>query len=446
MSPGNDASARALPGGVDRSEELELDLEVIHPKLRSLNGSAASNGADATLPVDGTALALADVQGQAQPLHRPRVLHVLEAVAGGTLRHLVDIVATVPSVDHHVVLPPDHAHPEQGELSVNAMAAEEMLAAGATIHRVEMLRNPVHPLNAAGVLRLRRLVHRLQPTLVHGHSSVGGAFARAAVWGTAVPDIYTPNGVARSRPILMVEKLLAHRTSKFVAVSASEADRALNLGLTSTGRMAVIPNGINLTPTLSDRFDLRKELQLHADVPIVGTVSRLTHQKAPEDFVRICAEVARVRSDVHFVLIGTGALQRRLNAAVVKAGLSERFHQIGFLRRASLAISQMNVFVLASLFEGAAYAPLEAMAAGVPVVLTDVTGNMDTVEDGVSGLLFPFGETTAMGAAVARLLGDEQESARLAQGALNRVESHFDRRRMGARIEQLYLQIALERA
>jgi glycosyltransferase involved in cell wall biosynthesis len=375
---------------------------------------------------------------------KPRVLHVLEAVAGGTLRHLVDILHTVKGVEHHVVLPPDDA-PEQGEDSVNAIAAQELQNAGATLHRIEMLRNPVHPGNAAGILRLRRLVSTLQPTVVHGHSSVGGAFARAAVWGTPVPDIYTPNGVARSRAILMVEKILAHRTSRFVAVSASEGERALTLGLTSKDRLVVIPNGIDLQHTDAEKFDLRKELQLHADVPIVGTVSRLTHQKAPEDFVRICREAARSNADVHFVLIGAGQLQRKVEQAVQSAGLADRFHQIPFLRRASIAIEQMNVFVLASLFEGAAYAPLEAMLAGVPVVLSDVTGNMDTVEDGVSGLLFPFGDTSAMGEAVASLLSDQAARQALTQGAQERLESHFDRRTMGARLEELYREIAVNR-
>jgi glycosyltransferase involved in cell wall biosynthesis len=413
VAAGSQASARALLGGHDGADELGAQRNLVSVQAVSTNGHAAPRG-------------------------NMKVLHVLEAVAGGTLRHLVDILDTVPEVDHHVVLPPDHAHPELGEFSINAIAAQEMLDAGATIHRIEMVRNPVHPKNAAGVARLRRLVDRLQPAVVHGHSSVGGAFARAAVWGTSVPDIYTPNGVARSRAILMVEKVLAHRTSRFVAVSASEGERALSLGLTSAERMVVIPNGIDLAPPDDDKYDLRKELQLHADVPLVGTVSRLTGQKAPEDFVRICAEVARTQHDVHFVLIGNGQLQREFDNAVAQAGLIGRFHQIAFLRRASLAISQLNVFVLASRFEGAAYAPLEAMQAGVPVVLTDVTGNKDTVEDGVSGLLFPFGETSAMADGVLSLLSDDPRRQTLAQGGQERVRSHFDRRQMGTRLQHLY--------
>jgi glycosyltransferase involved in cell wall biosynthesis len=390
------------------------------------------------------------IHGQSEPSRAsashgsgtPKVLHVLEAVAGGTLRHLLDILETVGNVEHHVVLPFDHPTEEAGG-SVNAIAAQELLDAGATVHRIEMLRNPVHPKNLIGMLRLRRLVHRLEPALVHGHSSVGGAFARAAVWGTAVPDIYTPNGVAPSRAILLVEKILAHRTSRFVAVSTSEGERAINLGLTSRERMVVIPNGIDLTPKEPERFDLRKELGLHADVPLVGTVSRLSHQKAPEDFVRLCAAVGRQHPDAHFVLIGAGRLQGKVDQAVDAAGLRDRFHQIGFLRRASVAIEQMDVFVLASLFEGAAYTPLEAMLASVPVVLSDVTGNTDTIEDGVSGRLLPFGDTDNMAEAVLALMADPDARATLVEGAQARVVSHFDRRQMGARLEALYREIAL---
>jgi glycosyltransferase involved in cell wall biosynthesis len=374
-----------------------------------------------------------------------RVLHILEAVAGGTLRHLLDILQTVTDVEHHVVLPVDHAR-KQDSTSVNALATREIEASGATIHRIDMLRNPVHPKNLIGVARLRRLVARLQPTVVHGHSSIGGAFARVAVWGTSVPDVYTPNGVATSRAVLAVERLLAHRNSTFVAVSASEGERALQLGLTTRDRLVVIPNGIDLAPDDPGSFDLRKELQLHQIVPIVGTVARLAHQKAPEDFVRICADVSRVRSDVHFVLIGTGELQPQLNEAIERAGIADRFHQIPFLARASMAIQQMDVYVLASLFEGAAYSPLEAMKAGVPVVLSAVTGNTDTVVDKESGLLYPFGDTSAMAEGVLDLLAHPEVRQALVQAAHERVRRHFDRRDMSARLVGLYNDIALQRA
>jgi glycosyltransferase involved in cell wall biosynthesis len=83
------------------------------------------------------------------------------------------------------------------------------------------------------------------------------------------------------------------------------------------------------------------------------------------------------------------------------------------------------------------------MQAGVPVVLTNVTGNMDTIEDGVSGLKFAFGDTDAMADGVRHLLSDTGLRQTLIDGARERVQSHFDRRQMGARLEELYRELSL---
>ena len=164
------------------------------------------------------------------------------------------------------------------------MAAQRIVDSGAAIHRVSMVRNPLHPKIATGVVALRHLIAKLQPSVVHGHSSVGGAFARAAAWGQRVPVVYTPNGVATNRAILMVEKALARRTDHLIAVSESEGALVLELGLTTEDRLIVIHNGIDLEPNGGRTFDLRADLGLPADVALVGTVARLARQKAPEEF------------------------------------------------------------------------------------------------------------------------------------------------------------------
>jgi glycosyltransferase involved in cell wall biosynthesis len=375
---------------------------------------------------------------------RPIVLHVLEAVGGGTLHHVVDVVRTVETVEHHVALPTDRS--ATGTQSLNSIAEHELVEAGAVIHRVDMVRNPLHPKIAFGLFKLRRLVSQLRPSAIHGHSSVGGAFARVATIGVSVPVIYTPNGVATSRAILLVERMLAPLTDQFIAVSESEGARALSLGLTSEERMVVIRNGIDLKPSEGQLFDLRSHLELPGGVPLVGTVARLVAQKAPKDFVRVCAEVRRCRKDVHFVLIGTGALQSELDGAVRNAGIADCFHQIPYLPRASDAIEQLDVFVLTSVFEGGAYAPLEAMKAEVPVVLTDVAGNSDTIENEKSGLLYPFGDTSAMAGGVLQLLSDPQLRESIVEEAGRRVRDRFDAEDMGASLEGIYQELILQSA
>jgi len=371
----------------------------------------------------------------------PRVMHVLEAVGGGTLRHIVDTIETVDNVEHHIVIPIDLD--KSGAVTPNSEATKIVSDAGAVIHRVSMLRNPIDPRNATGVIKLRQLIKKLDPVVIHGHSSVGGAFARVAAIGTGIPVVYTPNGVATNKAIVLVERALAPLTDRFVAVSESEGSRALHLGLASNDRLLVIRNGIDVTPVEDPYFDLRALLELPSDVRIVGTVARLVEQKSPQDFVRICAKVHAAEPDVHFVLVGSGELQDEVDAEVEAAGIRPWFHQIRYLERASLAIAHFGVFVLPSLFEGAPYTPLEAMRACVPVVLTEVTGSADTVQHELSGLLYTFGDTTGMADGVLRLLSDPSYRDSVVAAATQRFHDQFDRNLMGARLEDLYEELAV---
>ena len=123
-----------------------------------------------------------------------RVLHVLEALEGGTARHLVDVVRYTSGVEPHVVLPTS-----RGGGVTDTAAPGAMAAAGATVHHVEMRRDPRSPRNVKALVSVRLLIRRLHPEVVHGHSSIGGVVARIAATGTAAATVYTPNGIAPGR-------------------------------------------------------------------------------------------------------------------------------------------------------------------------------------------------------------------------------------------------------
>ena len=147
------------------------------------------------------------------------MLHVLEAIEGGTARHLVDLVRTAAGIEHHVAIPWRRV----GGLTDTA-AAGRMAAAGAVVHVVEMRRSPLRPRNLAALAGLAGLVRRVRPDVVHGHSSMGGALGRVAGTAARLPRVYTPNGLAQGRAALGVERLLGPLTDRLVATSASEAD------------------------------------------------------------------------------------------------------------------------------------------------------------------------------------------------------------------------------
>lgn len=366
---------------------------------------------------------------------RPRVVHVLEALEGGTARHVVDVVRHATGTDHEVVVPPSRLDGVTDETAVGAMRE-----AGAEVHVLAMRRKPYAPRNVAAVARLRALLRRRRPQVVHGHSGIGGVLARVAAVGLGPPRVYTPNGITDVRAGLLVERSLRPLTERFVAVSASEGDLAVELGLIRRDRLAVIPNGVSLE--LPPAVPLRDRLALAEDVPLVGTISRLAPQKAPEVFIAACVEVARCVPDAHFVLMGDGPHRADVARAAAASGLGERLHVLGAVPGAAGALGDLDVFVLASRFEGGPYAPLEAMRAGVPVVLTDAVGNRDTVVDGVSGRLVPVDDPGALAAAATEVLRDTELRARLVAEGRRRVAAHFDVRQMGAELDALYTELA----
>lgn len=375
---------------------------------------------------------------------RPRVLHVLEAVRGGTSRHVADVVRAACDIDHHVALPPPGPAVTASGAALDTESVAAMAECGAVLHRIDMRRSLGRPANPLAAVRLTALAQRIRPDVMHGHSSVGGALARLSGARAHVPVVYTPNGLPGGLAAGGIERLLGRATTVFVAVSDSEADLARRHRLVPAGRIRVIPNGIDLVapPPPSPPPDLRALLGLSPDVAVVGTMARLVDQKAPAEFVAVMGEIIRRRPDVHGLLIGMGPLQALVARAVAREGLAGRFHQIEHLARADGVLDQLDVFVLASRFEGGPYAPLEAMRAGVPVVLSDVVGNRDTVEAGRSGMLCAFGDADGMARAVIDLLGRDNRRAAMIEAAHARLRDRFDLVAMGRALSELYRSLA----
>ena len=357
-------------------------------------------------------------------------MHVLEAIESGCARHVVDIVRTTTGIRHHVAAPVERV----GGVT-DRQAAARITAAGGQMHRIEMRRSVTSPRNAVALAQLRRLVRRLRPDVIHGHSSIGGALGRVVASGTTAARVYTPNALASGALAGRVETLLGRATDVLIAVSESERDDLLGRRLVDPDRLVMIPNGIEVDPP--PERDLRATIGLDRQTPLVGTMGRIIEQKAHDHFALAAAQIARRDSRVHFVLIGDGP-DRTAIVRMARDALGPRFHWIAELPDAAAYLHDLDVFVLTSRFEGGPYAPLEAMRAGVPVVLTDVRGNRDVVEDGRSGRLVPFGDPAAVADAVGDLLGDAEARSRLVRAGQERVRASFDVRVMGARLSELY--------
>jgi glycosyltransferase involved in cell wall biosynthesis len=361
---------------------------------------------------------------------RPTVLHVLEAFAGGTERHLIDLVRNLNSVRHVIVVPAEH----HGRSTLPA--AQQARDAHADVEFITMSRS-LDWHNLTATLRLRAVIRRVEPDLVHGHSSIGGVVARLATAGTGIPVVYTGHGLSRNPIAMRAERALRGRLDRFIAVSAGERDFAIENRIATADQIVVIPNGIDPEPPVASEPRLRRMLGLPPSVPLVGCVGRLAAQKAPDVFLAGSAIVRASRPEAHFVLIGYGPLQPDVERLVREKGLGGSFHLIDKLDRASECLPELDIFALPSRFEGAPYSLLEAMRSGTPVVVTDVAGNRDTVVNARTGLVVPPDDPAALAEAIIRLMNDEALCRQLAAGARDSLAG-FDLDTMVRVTERVY--------
>jgi glycosyltransferase involved in cell wall biosynthesis len=368
---------------------------------------------------------------------KPKVVHVLEAFAGGTERHLLDLVEYVPGFEHVLAVPSRHLGRS------TARAVEIARALGATVELIEMCRAPSPVQNASAIRSLRALLRRIRPAVVHGHSSIGGAVSRVAAVGHEVPVVYTPNCISRSPWALAVERALGPRTDRLIAVSAGEAEFALRKRLIPPGRLTVIPNGITLEQPERLSPSLRELLGVAVDTPLVGCLGRLTEQKAPEVYIAACGIAGERLPEAHFFLVGNGAQRARAERALAATRLNGRFHWLEELPGAAGGFGEMDLYVLASRFEGGPYTPLEAMRARTPVIVTDVAGNRDTIEHGACGLVVPADDPPALGKAIVELMNDPPRRSAFARAGADRVAARFDVRTMGEQTGRVYEEVAL---
>jgi glycosyltransferase involved in cell wall biosynthesis len=191
------------------------------------------------------------------------------------------------------------------------------------------------------------------------------------------------------------------------------------------------------------RRDIRAELGIGAETPLVGTVCGLRPQKALDVLVRAAALLERDVPGVHVAVVGEGPERSRLERLVAELGLGDSVALLGPWHPGDVPdfVAALDVAVSSSDFEGTPLAVLEYMAAGTPVVATAVGGVPDLIDGGVHGLLVPPRDPEALSGAIAELLRDRGRGRELGRRAQERQRREFDFDVTVRRIEELYVSL-----
>ena len=315
-----------------------------------------------------------------------------------------------------------------------------------------MNRYNVDPISDARVgLQLTKLIRSGQYDLVHAHASKPGFLTRIAAFGTGIPVLYSPHcfafhagaGRLTSLVISSLECVAARFTTRIVAVADGERQLARRYHVGRDDQFAVIYTGIDPAPLRQpvDVACLKESLGIPAVAQVIGSVGRLSEQKSPLDFVQMAEVVHRSKSDVHFVWVGDGPLETELRKLSASLHLDSVIHWLGQRKDVPQLLRMFDCFVLTSRWEGFPLVALEAMAADVPVVATDILGTREAIQHGVNGYLAPVGDSETIARFVLDLLADPAKANLFRAESRARIDTEFTRGRMVASIEDLYLEV-----
>ena len=336
------------------------------------------------------------------------------------------------------------------ELSPEGDLFEEARRRGVPVLTVPSLRRPIRPLaDAKAVVELVRLFRRERPDIVHTHSSKAGLVGRLAARIAGVPVVvHTVHGwsfhegmspPARAVAVAL-ERLAARWTWPLVVVCEVDAEIGVAAGIGHPAQYTVIRSAVDvgrLRRAAGSRASARAALGIPEGVPVAGTVTRLCRQKDPETLLRAARLAAELRPDTRFVVVGDGPLRPQVERLLDELELRDHVTLLGRRSDVDALLPGFDAFVLSSRWEGLPRVVVEAMAVGVPVVSTDVGGIAEAVEDQVSGLLVPPGDSVSLANALVRALAEPGLGARLRSTAATRVDE-FDIGVMTDSLDDLY--------
>lgn len=309
------------------------------------------------------------------------------------------------------------------------------------------------------VVALTGIFRELSIDIVHAHLTNSTLVGLFATRGNNRPQLCaTVHSIIfhKQRSRLSLRAWLMHtsvrsafsRTNRIIAVSETVAQAVHLYAGVPRGQITTIPNGVDpdLFRLPEDRNALRQKLNLPFDRPVLVSVGRLTR---PKGYPHLLAALASMNSDERplTLIVGEGPDRTVLESGIKTLKLEADVRLLGNRQDVPALLAAADLFVLASLWEGLPLALLEAMAAGLPSVVTAVGENPEVIEGGKSGILIPPADEVALSAAVRRVLHMEpRERQRMGQAARERVDRRYSLPRFIGAHEALYEEMLIGRS
>ena len=294
--------------------------------------------------------------------------------------------------------------------------------------------------------RLSRFLRREQVDVIHAHQYTPffyGIMARMVY--RRPPILFTEHGrhfpdYPRRKRIL-ANRLLLQRRDRVIGVGEAVRQALINNEGIPADRVGVVYNGIDterFADRPAERDEVRREIGLQPGDFAILMVARLDYLKDHATAIRMLARVARQAPYAKLVLAGDGPESGKVEELVAELGLARQVRMLGLRKDVARLVQAGDLFLLTSISEGIPLTVIEAMAAKLPVVATQVGGMAEVVEHGVSGLLAPSGDDARLAACALRLIHDAELRRAMGQRGQVRARTLYSESDMQARYVECY--------
>ncbi len=366
-----------------------------------------------------------------------KILQVSSAMSlGGGETHVIDLCQALIERHHEVHL----------ALRLQSPLRDRLASSSVTFHDVP-LRNS---LDVGSAQRLSHIIQHQQIDIIHGHVARDYAVCALARRGAGRGQLV----LTRHHYLPIKEnwgyRWLFRQVGRVISVSEFVRQGLITSLNLPSDQIVTIPNWI--TPDeyrqLPDPQFARNRFDVHEPF-VVGMIGQITPAKGQEEFVRAAGLIASQRDDVAFLIAGQEQDQRtpftrRLRSLADEAGLGKRLKFIGRVEQLPEFFAALTVFVVPSWQEAFSIVLIQAMAAGVPVIASDIGGPAEIITHGVTGLLVPPRHVEIVAGAINSLLDHPDQQTQLAEAARQEVQRRFERETVINQIESIYQDLVLD--
>jgi len=347
-----------------------------------------------------------------------KVLHITQAM-GGVKRYIQNILENQPDYFIHLLISPDYNF--NNEIRNTKLVRNSYF--------IKINRSPgISDLKS--LVKIIKIIAKEQPDIIHAHSAKGGVLGRIAAFLTNTPCIFTPNGFSflsfegtRRKIFLCIERALQPITSVLLSVGNSESKIASEIIKFPERKIITVSNATTIPGTPVSSYKLKRR---------VGTIGRLTFQKNPLQFAKLAYEInkdRKVEETIEFVILGAGFhdhLKTELLEYIDTNEISDYFKILNWNNNLCVKdfFSELDIFIMTSIFEGLPFSLLEAMSYGLPCIVSNTNGTKDPIRDGIDGFIYK--DFDSLVQITNQLLSDEERRRRIGLKARDSIMVDFN--------------------